>query len=523
MSLFRFALRCGVAGVLAASAPSLATPWDFEGGGGLAGWSNSGTAFWAQPTYGNNVAPRRPGESPGAQGDYWIGTYEWHPNPTAPVGRTQGDGPVGELLSDPFQINTATIDFLIGGGNDIVNERVSLLVKRTPDEPPPGRPDAVRHLPDGDYWTFLSATGRNEEQMYRRVWDVSRWNGRVARILVVDNASGPWGHINVDDFHVHPGLGTAVPVSEGSGGSAVALPPSARFIPRPSVLVPEPGTRNDPLPPPALASGRFRLLATGFFVGHQTVDDMLERDGRGDEIFIRGDWYEYNNGALSNHGRALSGVFGDRSDFRAGSSRPGIFSADDQPGGLITNDSYPVRDSFGAVPARRSGDLPMVLWEGTLDSTSKVVILPSIWEWDDASRSGAEGQWEHYLDIQAPTLAHPSARRADQPFELAGNILSESLLEPLDVHDMGGNRPIGARLRSTPNAAMPVTAVVLTFADAMRASDRTYSFTSTHRNEDGSITGGEYQGPPGAFSIRMVDPSEMEGDYTLYLRLVRVD
>jgi PKD repeat protein len=44
------------------------------------------------------------------------------------------------------------------------------------------------------------ASGNNNETMQRVSWDVSKWAGRTGQIRIVDDSSGPWGHINVDDF-----------------------------------------------------------------------------------------------------------------------------------------------------------------------------------------------------------------------------------------------------------------------------------------------------------------------------------
>lgn len=160
----RLSVFAGVVALWSAgSAPAqLAQSWDFEEGF-LYPWTITGDAFDNQPTFGNNIAPRRPGESPGQSGNYWIGSYEDRPRESVPPGRVHGDGPQGEMLSPQFITASPTIDFLIGGGADMENERVTLLVKQEPDMPPPGRPGMTVHLPDGDYVMVYSETGRNEE------------------------------------------------------------------------------------------------------------------------------------------------------------------------------------------------------------------------------------------------------------------------------------------------------------------------------------------------------------------------
>ena len=93
----------------AVAAPAAATPVgltnpSFESG--LSGWTATGEAFAAQPTYGENVIAARVGpvtiggdywkDLPfpiGVQGDFWIGTYEKRSTRSAPAGRTQGDAP----------------------------------------------------------------------------------------------------------------------------------------------------------------------------------------------------------------------------------------------------------------------------------------------------------------------------------------------------------------------------------------------------------------------------------------------
>ncbi len=152
--------------------------WNFELGN-LVGWKTAGNAFNTQPTYGDNPTARHRGQPSHHEGNYWIGGYENRPAEFDPPGRVQGDGPQGNLTSEPFTITGSIISFLIGGGCDIGTERVELLI-------------------DGQ--VVLQATGKCTETMERLRWNVSPYIGRTAQIRVIDASSGGWGHINFDDL-----------------------------------------------------------------------------------------------------------------------------------------------------------------------------------------------------------------------------------------------------------------------------------------------------------------------------------
>ncbi|HZO84671.1 MAG TPA: glycoside hydrolase family 32 protein [Verrucomicrobiae bacterium] len=89
----------------------------------------------------------------------------------------EGDGPTGTLVSPAFNIQRPYISFLIGGGNYELHTCLNLLVG--------GK--VVR-----------SATGWNSDRLVHASWDVRPWVGKQAQIQLVDEASGSWGHINVD-------------------------------------------------------------------------------------------------------------------------------------------------------------------------------------------------------------------------------------------------------------------------------------------------------------------------------------
>lgn len=150
---------------------------DFETGT-LDGWTVEGDAFRVQPTKGDNTVARNR-EPSNLQGMWWIGGYEKFNGKEGQPGAIAGDGLTGTLTSQEFIIFEPYITFRIGAGN-------------LPGEV------GVRLLCDGKAEEL--ATGVDSESMVPFSADVRAYLGRKARLLVFDNATGGWGHINVDDF-----------------------------------------------------------------------------------------------------------------------------------------------------------------------------------------------------------------------------------------------------------------------------------------------------------------------------------
>ncbi|WP_345240440.1 GH32 C-terminal domain-containing protein [Pontibacillus salipaludis] len=94
-----------------------------------------------------------------------------------------GDGEVGELHSETFKLDRNGMDFLISGGEDLDHLYVALV-----------------RASDGA--ELMKATGRDTETYQRVYWDTTSYVGEDVYVKIVDNATGGWGHINVDDFRV---------------------------------------------------------------------------------------------------------------------------------------------------------------------------------------------------------------------------------------------------------------------------------------------------------------------------------
>ncbi|MES4903470.1 MULTISPECIES: GH32 C-terminal domain-containing protein [unclassified Streptomyces] len=138
---------------------------DFEGGT-YGDWTPTGDAFGAAPATG--TLPHQQ-EVSGWLGDGLVNTF------------LNGDSSTGTLTSPEFTIDKDHINFLIGGGHHPAGS---------------GNPTAAELLVDGK--VVRSATGGDAEALNWASWDVRDLAGKTARIKIVDDNTGGWGHLNVD-------------------------------------------------------------------------------------------------------------------------------------------------------------------------------------------------------------------------------------------------------------------------------------------------------------------------------------
>lgn len=150
---------------------------NFESGT-LAGWRVEGEAFQVQPTKGDNPAVRNR-ETSNHEGEYWIGGYENYTGTIGKPGAIRGDSLTGTLTSPEFKITKPFITFLIGGGDLPGQMGVKLICEGQEIE---------------------LASGVDSETMVKQSSDVTKFLGKSARLVIFDNATGGWGHINVDAF-----------------------------------------------------------------------------------------------------------------------------------------------------------------------------------------------------------------------------------------------------------------------------------------------------------------------------------
>jgi len=201
------ALRTDRAAVLEATVEKAALPpktrapelfEDFEGAD-YGKWTVEGEAFGTKPARG--TLPEQQAVA-GFRGKGLVNTY---------LGK---DGPVGKLTSPAFTIRRPFIVFLVGGGSHKGKTCMNLVV-------------------DGK--VVRTATGKQKELLAPAAWAVKDLIGREARLQIVDAATGPWGHINIDQIEfadVPTGRPADLKDRPDFGSMALALvaPPQAASV-----------------------------------------------------------------------------------------------------------------------------------------------------------------------------------------------------------------------------------------------------------------------------------------------------
>jgi hypothetical protein len=260
-------------------------------------------------------------------------------------------------------------------------------------------------------------------------------------------------------------------------------------------------------------SGRFSVTLNGFRVNHQTVDDPLERDGVGDEVYLPPLFF-----VIDSEGRKLRQEFvfsgpsrygqladWDHNRIEAGTATP--------TGGLRSGDSFPA-----ANPETGDGLSPGIgipryfnFGEELVERQKALVLIPSVWEWDSSDPRLedlclAMARDPHLNSYVSRFINLPPGSDLSNFIKRGSEIglpLNVSLGHgPLGLGEVG-NRPIGMT-QSGDRYVFDPQVLILTY-DAADMISRT-----------------DYGHGPGIFEMRFQDDRDLQGDYTLFLQVRRL-
>jgi len=137
------------------------------------GWTVTGTAFGRGPVEKSRMPQYQ--SDVGGKGRRVVNSHASAPGSSIP----EKDAATGTLTSKSFVIERDFVTFLVGGGAHKGRTCINLLV---------------------DEKVALSATGRNDNRMGPHNFDVRPWAGKTAKLQIVDNETGGWGNIGIDDI-----------------------------------------------------------------------------------------------------------------------------------------------------------------------------------------------------------------------------------------------------------------------------------------------------------------------------------
>jgi hypothetical protein len=144
--------------------PGATALFDFESGS-FEGWTIEGTAWGSRP-----VTRPLPQQGPVRRygGRYFVSSMHG------------GDRSTGTLTSPPFELTGRRLTFRMSGGADPATLRAELHVGG----------QAVRS----------AANETPTERMREHTWEIADLAGERATIVLIDGATGAWGHLNADEF-----------------------------------------------------------------------------------------------------------------------------------------------------------------------------------------------------------------------------------------------------------------------------------------------------------------------------------
>ena len=205
--------------------------------------------------------------------------------------------------------------------------------------------------------------------------------------------------------------------------------------------------------------GTYRITLLGFSAIHPTDDDILDSDGKKDEImplvYVR--QFDQATGSPLLPGTAAKGyVHGESGGKFRGRIQAGTAS---NHGGVQANDVFPAGLMQGGIASPSTTTFPLKVFEGFLTRDKEVLVLyPSLWEIDDAPSRWFDGYFSGLPPRTQDALnpSTPVGAKIRQALDAPG--ISE--IRGTDAFRMDswgtnatGDRPIGIESSTSPDGS----------------------------------------------------------------------
>ena len=254
------------------------------------------------------------------------------------------------------------------------------------------------------------------------------------------------------------------------------------------------------------ARGRFRVTLQGFTVRQQTNDDLLERDGVGDEVYLANPTtFLFNRTGVESE-LVIGGsgiVYGQPRRLVLDEATAGTASA---TGGFRTGDEFPSPNPWSDHAIPTGLGIPHLLFDGEISQgINALAVIPSIWEFDHAGFRTFVGYRQSMGD---PNLGLAVSRFiTPSPGNIRDAIKTFSQLRLANRVSVAGgeviDRPIGMAFDGEKFQFNPQV-IILTYemADIIASTD--------------------FGKGNGVLEMTYRDDPELGGNYSLYIKVVRL-
>lgn len=277
--------------------------------------------------------------------------------------------------------------------------------------------------------------------------------------------------------------------------------------------------------------GYYRITLTGFTCNHPTNDDVLERDGKGDEVYISTSYFDVDrNGNTTQRANNRTKVFGDvnKPEWIAGPGSRILFGSKSAFGGIDSRNSYPGTPySLSTAPdypfPGRTATIPYVVYEGTLtEDENQAVVVPTVWEWDGDGEDGLNvflrfitgagliDLTNYQLGVIADNANYSDNSKTQ--FRYLGNIL----------YTFNNEHP-GSRVTVSKNIiGDPKDRPVGMYDDGDHFSFRPIAMKLGYKDAEQLCNLNALGIGNGIFKIDYIDDPALQGNYTLYFKIEKL-
>ena len=280
--------------------------------------------------------------------------------------------------------------------------------------------------------------------------------------------------------------------------------------------------------------GIYRVYMLGFTCNHPTNDDILERDGKGDEVyFTANSYYQNKEGKLEPQTNTLrTRVMGDVNNpaWIVGPEQRIRFGSKSALGGIKEGDAFPTTKPYQLqTPINRISDnepppIPFPILEaGLIEDAGAFVIVPILWEKDNLSEPFND--FLYFLSVPGVSdlVNYIAGNANDAIFHNGDNARSELNYLPEIFYNFNEAHPGSAVTVKKSIVGDPRDRPIGMYDAGDHFKFKPTAIKIGYKEAEQLIASNAFGVGAGIFKIDYIDDPALAGNYTLYFKIEKAD